>query len=106
MMLIITSSPSPRRKTLPVLNKYWSIYENGHCSVPKPRWILRTILCVCWSWGRLAAIAEEYVSSSTVKKENVEKVGDFESLGESEMFMSGQVSEGFSKSTKYQYDNG
>ena len=44
--------------------------------------------------------------SSTVKKENVEKVGDFESLGESEMFMSGQVSEGFSKSTKYQYDNG
>jgi len=51
-------------------------------------------------------IAEEYVSSSSVKKENSEKGGDFESPSESDIDISGQLSEMFSKSTKYQYDNG
>ena len=45
-----------------------SNYKNGHCSVPKPRWILRTIVCMLTeAGGRLAAIAEEYVSSSSEK---------------------------------------
>ena len=63
------------------------------------------LLRVCWGGGRLAAIAEEYVSSSSEWKENDPKDSDFESLGESEIVMSGQLCERFPRSTKYPFDN-
>ena len=67
--------------------------------------LLCAVFCVCWGGGRLAAIAEKYVSSSSECKENGPKESDFESLSEKEIVMSGQLCERFPKSTKCPYDN-
>ena len=105
-VLDITSFHCPMRQTLPVLNII-EVFMKMAAAMFQNHAEFCAQLCVCWSRQTvLAAIAEEYVSSSSVKKENSEKGGDFESPSESDIDMSGQLSEVFSKSTKYQYDNG